>query len=57
LVPDSIELDRNNEDCQVISSVISDAPAAVDIANLDSTSGLAKKKEEEEKSTQREEKR
>ena len=44
LVPDSIELDRNNEDCQVISSVISDAPAAVDNANLDSASGLGKKK-------------
>jgi hypothetical protein len=40
----SIELDRNNEDCQVISSVISDAPAAVDITNLDSASGLGKKK-------------
>jgi hypothetical protein len=44
LVPDSIELDRNNEVYQVISSVISDAPAAVDIANLDSASGLGKKK-------------
>jgi hypothetical protein len=44
LVPDSIELDRNNEDCQVISSVISDGSAAVDIANLDSASGLGKKK-------------
>jgi hypothetical protein len=44
LVPDSIELDRDNEDCQVISSVISDTSAAVDIANLDSASGLGKKK-------------